>query len=175
MSESRRSGRTVWVALVIVAALVAAPVGAVAAISSVHVVGGSGTTAQVDGANQLLTTESSPKTYVLRGYFQVTTGGGCVTFVTPPANRAFILKQIVVRVKTSPSFDASHVVLFAAEASCNGAFVFEDQPSHLGTEVFDFDPGMPIPSTGRVTVEAVGSGLSAEIAVSGYTVPAAAV
>jgi hypothetical protein len=64
---------------------------------------------------------------------------------------------------------------FAAEASCNGAIVFEDQPSHLGTEVFDFDPGMPIPSTGRVTVEAVGSGLSAEIAVSGYTVPAAAV
>jgi hypothetical protein len=164
-----------WLAVVVLAAVVAAPVGAVAATTVVRIVGTSGSSADVSAAHRLLTAESGPRSYFSAGYFPVTGGGPCVQLFTASASQAVIVLQIVVRVKTNPAFDSSHAIVFALSPTCAGAFVFEDQPSSLGTEVFTLEPGKPVPAGGTFAAQAVGSGLTAEIQVTGYRVPAAAV
>jgi hypothetical protein len=164
-----------WIVVVALAMAVAVPTGALAATTVVRIVGISGTSADVSPAHRLLTAESAPKSYVSAGYFPVTGGGGCVHLFTAPAHQGVIVRQMVVRVKTDPSFDASHVIGFVPSPTCAGAFVFEDQPSSLGTEVFTLEPGRPVPAGATFSVQAFGTGLTAEIQVTGYKVPGASV
>jgi len=159
---------------IVLTALVAAPVGAVAATQLVKITGPTGTVAGVDGANRLMAAESDPAAYFSRGYFPLATGD-CTQMFKAAATKAVIVRQIVVQLKTSGGFDGSHLIQFVVGQDCVGPAVFEFQPATLGTHVFTLEPGRPIPAGQRLTVMPFGSGITAEVQVTGYTVPAASV
>ena len=168
--------RPVWLVVVgVVSALIAAPVGAVAATQLVKISGPSGTVAVVDPAKRLQVAESSPKAFFDTGFLEVDTAGGCRTLFHVPATKALIVTQVDVDVRTSPTFDANHAVVMAAQASCLGGFVFIDQPHRLGSELSTLQPGLPVPAGSTISAEAIGTGLTTEIELRGYFVPKSAV
>jgi hypothetical protein len=163
-----------WLVVTLVAATIAAPVGAVAATQLVKVTGASGNVAQVDAANRLLTADSAPDAYFQRGYLSVETGA-CTKMFKAATTKAVLVRQIFFAVKTDPSFDASHGLIVTASPDCSGASQFLFIPSHIGTETFQLDPPLPVPAGGSISMTAFGSGVTAEVLVRGSTAPAASV
>lgn len=173
-----RSGTRVhpgWLVAAVVVAVVAAPIGAVAATQLVKITGSSGKVAQVDPANRLQVAESSPRAYFDSGYPELDQTLGCQPLVHVPGTKAFVATQISVFTKGAPTFDADHGVIFFAEPGCAGAAVFIDVPTGVGTELFTLDPPLPIPAGGILSGQAFGPGTHTEVEVRGYFVPKSAV
>jgi hypothetical protein len=163
-----------WVAVALVAALVAAPVGAIAATSVVKIAGSSGNIAQVDPANRLQVAESSPKAFFDSGFVQLDSSAGCQTLVHVPGTKALIVTQINILTESASAFDPSHVLVLAKQAACAGVFVFIDQPHQAGSEVFTLEPGLPLPAGTTISGQSIGTALR-EIEIRGYFVPKSAV
>lgn len=167
--------RPVWVVVsVVVAALLAAPVGAVAAIQLVRITGPSGTIAQVDPAQRLQVAESSPKAYFESGYKFVDQESGCENIVLVPRTQALMVTQVSI-IARGPTFDADHGVLFRKAPRCAGASNLIHVPTQVGSEILTLDPPLPIPAGGTLSSEAFGPGTHFEVDVRGYFVPRTAV
>lgn len=163
-----------WVVVAVVAALIAAPVGAVAATQLVKITGASGKVAQVDPANRLLVADSASDSFFQAGYLPAETGTCLRIFKNGPA-RAVLVSQIFFLVKTDPSFDANHGIIVFTEPNCAGNSRLLFSPTHLGTETFTFDPPLPVPANGALSVQAFGVGVTSEVLARGSAVPASAV
>jgi hypothetical protein len=167
--------RPVWVVVsAVVAALLAAPVGAVAATQLVKITGSSGKLAAVDPANRLQVAESSPQAYFESGYLFVDQESGCENIVHVPRTKALMVTQVSI-IARGPTFDADHGVLFAKAPRCSGAFSLIHAPTEVGSEILTLDPPLPIPAGGTLSSEAFGSGTHSEVEVRGFFVPRAAV
>lgn len=173
--ERERKRRAGWLVVAVVAALVAAPIGAVAATSIVNIAGPNGKIAQVDPASRLQVAESAPKAFVDTGFVEVDSTDGCRPLFHVPATKALIVTQVNVLTKSASGFDANHVLVVTKQASCLGAFAFIDQPHEAGSELFTLEPGLPIPAGATITAQSLGSGTTMEVELRGYFVPKTAV
>ena len=158
-----------WVVVAVVAALIAAPVGAVAATQLVKITGPSGSVAHVDPANRLQVAESSPKAYFESGYLEVDQTTGCQNIVHVPNTKALLVTQVAIIAK-GPTFDSDHGVLFARQSGCIGGFAIIHVPTQVGSEILTLDPPLPIPAGGTVSSQAFGPGTHTSVDVRGYFV-----
>ncbi|MEO7119390.1 MAG: hypothetical protein ABIZ34_10505 [Candidatus Limnocylindrales bacterium] len=173
--ERKRSGGGMWFVVGVVLAAVLLPAATYAAATLFRLQGDNGIVANVTAAKQLLTVESAPSAYRRDGYYPVNgTTGNCIVLIEPAAGKALIVNQVDIDVKTGP-FDASHGVLVTASSNCSGVSILIVNPATIGAYSQSFVPGFPVPAGGALSARAFGAGFTAEIAASGYTVPAAAV
>jgi hypothetical protein len=164
------TGRLGFLAGVLAAAILM-PATVIAATSLVRIQSGSGTTtANVDGAHQLLVAESDPRSFLTSGYLTVS-NGSCSQLVAPITGKALMVTQLRLLTRASPSFDASHAFVMWTNSTCNGADVLILYPMGLGNDTETFEPALP---GSGVSAELFGSGLVAESSINGYTVPSAA-
>jgi hypothetical protein len=170
-SHVRLDGRGWFVIGLITAALVM-PVSAVAATSIVKLGGGAGNTAYVNRAHQLLVAENDPKSTFVTGYLSLTPG--VCRVLKSASSRAMIVRQLRVLVQSGTS-DSSHGIVMVNKAGCAGSNTFIDSSLSAGSTTETFDPGLPVPAGDPITLQSFGSGLSMEVEVSGYFVPANAV
>lgn len=164
-----------WFAAGLVLAAVISPAVTLAAVSLIKVEGNSGTVADVTGDRQLLVAESDPKAFVISGYPETDSTGGCVVLNHRPAGKGMIVRQVRIFVKSSGAFDANHGLLLYSNATCAGAIAWVYVPTGAGSYTETFDPGLPVKAGGGVSVLAFGSGVVAETEITGFSVPAAVI
>jgi hypothetical protein len=163
-----------WLVAAIVAGLVAAPAAAIATTQLVRISGSTGSVAQVDPANRLQVSESSPKAYFESGYLELDQTLGCKPIEHVPNTKALMVTQVAIIAKGA-TFDSDHGVLFARQAGCAGAFTLIHVPTEVGSQLLTLDPPLPIPAGGTISGEAFGSGTHTEVDIRGYFVPKSAV
>jgi hypothetical protein len=173
-AQTRFGSRAWFVAGLIVAAILA-PAATVAAASLIQIQGSNGNVANVDPAHQVLVAESDPAAFHTSGYPETDTTPGCVVVDARPATKALILRQVRFWVKAGSPIDASHGLIVFPNRTCVGSAIAIYIPSHLGSETETFEPGWPIRAGAGVSIQAFGSGLTAETSIFGYTVAPAAV
>ena len=159
----------------LLAAAVLLPATVMAAASVFTLQGGSGNSANVDAAHQLMVAESDPAAFLPFLYHQVDNGLTCVVLDRRSATKALVIDQLRIEVVSSDALDFAHRVDVYPNTSCSGGPLFVYQPSHRGSYTESFAPGYPIRASTGVSAVAHGSGLETYIGVSGYTVAAAAV
>jgi len=167
----RRSG---WTLLGIAVGLVAAPVSALAAFSDVRVVGvfGNPPTA-VTAAYQLQTAEINPTE--IRTYDVTTVSAACNSF-NIPSGKSFLIRTIQFDAYSVPTPGGSDTVYVNNAAGCGGSHIASLTPlSNRENATVPLEPGVPIPAGGGFSVLTGTSDMAAEVHITGYLMPAAAV
>lgn len=167
----RRSG---WTLLGIAVGLVVAPVSALAAFSDVRVVGvfGSPPTA-VTAAYQLQTAEINPTE--IRTYDITTISSACNT-VNIPSGKSFLIRTIQFDAYSVSTPGASDTVYVNNAPGCGGSHIASLTPlSNRENATVPLEPGVPIPAGGGFSVLTGTSDMAAEVHITGYLMPAAAV
>jgi hypothetical protein len=173
MTQIKTLSRSGWLLAGLLAALIVVPSAAAAATVGVtELAGANGQRAAVTRAGQLTTAEAAPGSYQTRLAGANATAGSrsaCVTYPAISASKAFIVREFTVNVTGIAGTLGS--VVFYEGANCQPRLGF-DQVSVTtpGLTVLPVDPGIALPRGGKVSVSV--GGISALVAVFGYTVPA---
>jgi hypothetical protein len=170
-----------WIVIGFAVALLIVPSGVAvaAALKYSGIEGTSGNKADVTPAGQLQEAEAAPNALFQNSYSPVTSSE-YVDVATPLASSALVVTTIHVDTFINPSpGDDQNIVLFVETGtSCSGSRVGSYleflNPGGIGETDIPMAPGLGIPQGDGLCAEAAGS-VVAEVSVSGYTVPSAAV
>jgi hypothetical protein len=164
-----RSGRTaVWLIAGLAAGLILAPAAAVAAtVMILH--GANGPAVNATSANQLLTAEAPPSTWVSEYGFNAA-AGSCANLPVVSTTRGFIVKQINVDVVGVSSGDS--VAFVSKGPGCASKNIVGEVDANGNNIVYPFNPGIALPRGGQVSIRYNGPAAGIRVQVLGYTVPA---
>jgi hypothetical protein len=163
-----RSGRVAgWLIAGLAAGLILAPAAAVAAtVMILH--GANGPEVNASSANQLLTAEAPPSTWVSEyGFSDV--AGGCANLPVVSTTRGFIVKQINADVLGVSSGDTA--VYVSKGPGCVSKNIIAEVDANGNNVVYPFNPGIALPAKGQVSIRYNGPALQIRVQVLGYTVP----
>jgi hypothetical protein len=140
-----------------------------------HLVVGDGTSAlTVDGT--VVARDSALSTYV-----HVIGAGGngptCQVVGSPPSGKAWVIKSMNLNIVTpndTPLGPGQHVVVYP-NATCAYPYSRSLEPARLGSESWNFEPGLVIPAGGAIAVENYATNLSWQLQAEGYSTSAASV
>jgi hypothetical protein len=107
-------------------------------------------------------------------FFQASAkGGDCRTVATSPAGRALVIKTIATDAYDVPAAGAGHSAryLIGPAGDCGAIQVYDVNPGSIGADHVNFEPGFVVPATWVLYASL--AGISGEIYVTGYTIPAA--
>lgn len=160
--------RAGWVIAGLVIGLIMAPAAAVAATFMVlH--GANGAAVNATNANQLLTAEAPPSTWVSE-YGWNEAAGSCSNLPAASKTRGFVLKQINVDPIGTASGDT--VVWIYRGTGCHSADTIGEVDANGNNIVYPFDPGIALPEKGQISILYNGPATQVRVQPLGYTVPA---
>src|SRR3712207_1488629 len=166
MDRIHRMSRGGWITVGLLLGAILAPAVALAAFTDVRIVGVGGQPAvQVTPSNQLRTAEMDPARF-RRFATNVTGDEGCVALAIPPAS-SFMLKHVAIDVWENLSPSGSDAILVFANGLCTGAGVGSVTPSGSGPFEIPLGLGVPIPKDGLIGVDVLGTGIIADVFLSG--------
>lgn len=157
-----------WVIVGLVAGLVLVPTAAVAATLMVlHGANGPGVNAT--NANQLLTAEAPPSTWVSE-YGWNDAAGTCSNLPAVSKTRGFVVKQINIDVLGTEADDS--VVYIYRGTGCSSKNTVAEVDANGANVVYPFDPGLALPAKGQLSILYNGPVSQVRVQALGYTVPA---
>ena len=170
-------GRWRTVALVAAALFVGSVVGpplVQAATNLVTIAGPGGKQAKVSAAGQLLTTETTPSTFVHDAALGLTASSGpCVPVATAPADKGLIVTQVVADVFTNPTPGGGQRIDVFSDSACSN-LILDVNPGGIGAYGYPLQPGVAIPAGSSLSANVAGA-VQTEIYTYGYTVPSSEV
>jgi hypothetical protein len=150
-----------------------------AAASMVHLVGLSGTTAEVTKAHQLTVAEASPANYRQYRINNEQNSLLCVAVTTLPASQALVIKQL--RVDWIGISTPGIALTYYAGANCAGPVIdtiagegFATSVGGMQTsfnEVIPLDPGFGVPAGTTISARFSGGAEAGDFYIGGYAVP----
>jgi hypothetical protein len=181
VSRMRNMSRGGWIVIGFVVALLIVPSGVAvaAALKYTGIEGTSGNKADVTPAGQLQEAAAAPNAFFQNSYSQVSSSADA-DVASPPTSSALVVTTIHVDtfVDPSPGDDQNILLLVDTGTTCTGSRVGSYleylNPDGIGETDVPMAPGLGIPQGDSLCAEAEGS-VIAEVSVSGYTVPSAAV
>jgi hypothetical protein len=174
LARIKGMSRGSWIAIGLLAGVIAAPGVALAAFSDFRIVGVNGTpVAQVTPASQLRTAEADPASFRML-YVPAPSQNGCVPSQQIPGGSAFVLKQAQFDAYSVPAIGPGNSVALYEGPVCSGDPIAKVNPATVGSSVVPFDPGIAMQANQVFSVKVLG-GVLAEVFLIGYKVTAAAV
>jgi hypothetical protein len=181
MHRIKNMSRGGWIVVGIVVAMMLVPssVAVAAALKYTGIEGTSGNKADVTPAGELQVAAASPSAYFQNTFANVS-GSAAVNVAAPPASLALVVTTIHIDTYEDPTPGSGQNILFLVSTgtSCSGSQVGSYleflNPGGIGETDLPMAPGLGIPEGDSLCAEAGGS-VVAEVSVSGFTVPAAAV
>jgi hypothetical protein len=160
--------RAGWLAVGLVGGLILAPTAAVAAtVMVLH--GANGPAVNATNADQLLTAEAPPSTWVSE-YGWNDAAGTCSNLPAVSTTRGFVVKQINVDVLGATTADS--VVYVYRGTGCEGKNTVGEVDANGTNDVYPFDPGIALPEKGQLSILYNGPVGQVRVQALGYTVPA---
>lgn len=157
-----------WMVVGLAGGLILAPAAAVAAtVMILH--GANGPAVNATNANQLLTAEAPPSTWVSE-YGYNAAAGSCSNLPVVSTTRGFVVKQVNVDVQGVSSGDS--VVYVAKGPGCVSKNIVGEVDANGNNVVLPFNPGIAVPRRGQVSIRYNGPAAEVRVQVLGYTVPA---
>ena len=141
----------------------------VGSTGKLHVGDGSGPLT-VDGTT---TSHEAPPSAFVRSR-AIAASGGCIPIFTAPADKAIVVKTLLVDTYVNPSPSQLDYIAIHLGTDCGSNVVLFDSTTTVGLESIPLDPGVAVPAGQSLSVRTSGD-LRAEVYGMGYTVPAGAV
>jgi hypothetical protein len=161
--------RSGWVLIGLVAGLIIAPAAAVAAtVMILH--GANGPAVNATNANQLLTAEAPPSTWVSEyGFNDV--AGRCSNLPVVSRTRGFIVRQVNIDVFGGGTAGGNTTVFIYDAPGCATSKTVGEVDVSNANFVYPFNPGIALPPGGQVSIFYNGPSPQVRVQVLGYTVP----
>jgi hypothetical protein len=181
MHRIKNMSRGGWIVVGIVVAMMLVPSGVAvaAALKYTGIEGTSGNKADVTPAGELQVAAASPSAFFQNAFVGVSSSA-IENVGAPPASLALVVTTIHIDTFVDPSPGSGQNILFliSTGTSCSGSevgsYIEYLNPGGIGETDIPMAPGLGIPEGDSLCAEAGGS-VVAEVSVSGFTVPAAAV
>jgi hypothetical protein len=119
-------------------------------------------------SDQLRAAEATPANlFLAHGYSNSNT---CTSLASPPAGKALIVKSIIVDAYAVPASGDGRAIYFYRGGGCDSSLGAVN-PASVGVIPISYEPGIAIPAGSSLWTISL-NGVSGEITVTGYLVPA---